>query len=221
MKSRIRRYRGESVTVAYDIPRCIHAAVCVKRLPAVFDPARRPWILPDRADADELAETVAACPTGALQVERADGADGADRSEPELPAPENTLSVQPGGPLYARGELRVAAGAEDPPCESRLAFCRCGASGNRPLCDGAHADAGFTDAGVFGGGPPDSGGSQPGPVRFTPAPNGPLLFRGPLTVTDGEGKRRRLSKGALCRCGASGTTPFCDGSHTRSGFTTG
>ena len=77
MKSRIRRYRGESVTVAYDIPRCIHAAVCVKRLPAVFDPARRPWILPDRADADELAETVAACPTGALQVERADGADGA------------------------------------------------------------------------------------------------------------------------------------------------
>ena len=212
MRSRIRRYEGEAATVRYDIPRCIHAAVCVKRLPAVFDPARRPWILPDRAGADALAETVAACPAGALHLERRDGAA-------ERPPPENTVSVQRNGPLYAQGEIEVAGGAETDLRDFRAAFCRCGDSANRPLCDGAHERAGFHDSGALRGGPPESAGGDPGPVRFTPVPNGPLLFRGPLTVCDPEGNRRRVSRGALCRCGASAAAPFCDGSHKRIGFT--
>ena len=44
--------------------------------------------------------------------------------------------------------------------------------------------------------------------------SGPLGLRGNITVTDDNGKpyeKRRLQ--ALCRCGKSKNTPFCDGSH--------
>ena len=213
MKSRIRRYTGEAIDVTYDIPRCIHVAECVKRLPAVFDPNRRPWILPDQAGADELAEAVVACPTGSLHFERRDGVR-------EKTPTTNTASVQPNGPLYVEGEIEVAEGKETALRDTRVAFCRCGDSANSPLCDLAHVEAGFEDDGALTAGPPESDGDEAGPVRFTPAPNGPLLFRGPLVVTDPEGNRRRLIKGALCRCGYTKTTPFCDGSHKAAGFRT-
>ncbi len=213
MKSSIRRYPGEAASVTYDIPRCIHAAECVRRLPAVFDPERRPWILPDRGDAAQLAEAVAACPTGALHVERADGA-----AEPGPPV--NTASVQPNGPLYVAGAIEVVEGAETVLRDTRVALCRCGDSGNTPLCDLSHAKAAFHNDGVLTGGPQESGGAESGPVRFTPVPNGPLRFEGPLVVTCPDGNRRRVTSGALCRCGCTRTTPFCDGSHRAAGFRT-
>jgi len=46
--------------------------------------------------------------------------------------------------------------------------------------------------------------------------NGPILVRGPMTVTDATGKAYDLEgkeSVALCRCGHSKNKPFCDGSH--------
>ena len=209
MRSRIRRYEGAGRTVTYDIPRCIHVAECVRRLPEVFDPEARPWIRPGRAGADELAETVAACPTGALGLER--------EGEAEPTPGENALRIEANGPLYVKGEIEVTRGGETLLRDTRVALCRCGDSANRPLCDGAHRERGFVDPGESSGGQPDSPGG-PGAVRFTPAPDGPLLFRGPLTITDAKGNRRRARKGALCRCGATATTPLCDGTHQKIGF---
>ena len=51
--------------------------------------------------------------------------------------------------------------------------------------------------------------------------NGPLLVTGPITLTDHRGQKYDLSgqaNVALCRCGASKTRPFCDGSHRYNGF---
>jgi CDGSH-type Zn-finger protein len=51
--------------------------------------------------------------------------------------------------------------------------------------------------------------------------NGPLIVDGPVRLVDSEGNEypglagRKL---ALCRCGASVTKPFCDGTHSRLGF---
>ncbi len=89
----IRHYADERIDVSYDATRCIHAAECVHGLPAVFDTARRPWILPSGADADAIAAVVAKCPTGALHATRLDGgpaedvpSENVDRPDAQRPA---------------------------------------------------------------------------------------------------------------------------------------
>lgn len=63
-------YTGAEVDVSFDPDVCIHAAECVKGLPAVFDTKKRPWITPDGAPAEDVVAQVARCPSGALQIER-------------------------------------------------------------------------------------------------------------------------------------------------------
>ena len=61
-------YHGTAVEVSFDGARCRHAAECLRGLPAVFDVRRRPWILPDGADPEDVVRVVALCPTGALRT---------------------------------------------------------------------------------------------------------------------------------------------------------
>lgn len=58
------------------------------------------------------------------------------------------------------------------------------------------------------------------PARVTPYPDGPYLIRGDFEITDHEGNpiETRRETIALCRCGASRTKPFCDGTHKAIGF---
>lgn len=55
---------------------------------------------------------------------------------------------------------------------------------------------------------------------ITPCPDGPLVLRGDFELRDidGEPLPARVGTVALCRCGYSGTKPFCDGSHKRARF---
>lgn len=48
--------------------------------------------------------------------------------------------------------------------------------------------------------------------------NGPLLVEGDFKLVDGNGNDIPVTKKALCRCGASITKPFCDGTHSKIGF---
>jgi CDGSH-type Zn-finger protein len=50
--------------------------------------------------------------------------------------------------------------------------------------------------------------------------NGPLMVQGEVEVVDAEGKPHSRSGDTLylCRCGASGRKPFCDGSHKTTGL---
>ncbi|HYI82148.1 MAG TPA: CDGSH iron-sulfur domain-containing protein [Acetobacteraceae bacterium] len=56
-------------------------------------------------------------------------------------------------------------------------------------------------------------------VTITVRKNGPYLVSGDVEVRDADGNlfpaRDRV---ALCRCGASSTKPFCDGTHSKQGF---
>jgi CDGSH-type Zn-finger protein len=58
------------------------------------------------------------------------------------------------------------------------------------------------------------------PARITPYRDGPLLVRGPFTITDQDGNDIEVHQGtvALCRCGRSRRKPFCDGTHKAVGF---
>ncbi len=213
MKQKIRTYEGTSIKIVYDVPRCIHAAECVKQLEAVFDPDARPWVNPDGAPAEDVARVVLQCPTGALKFERPDGIG-------EDVPPTNSVRLDPNGPLYVRGDIRIATPTGTTILsDTRLALCRCGASKNKPLCDGAHADAGFEDPGALGSAPVENEPpAQHGKLEITVAPNGPLLVNGTFTVTAADGTESTHVKAAWCRCGASANKPFCDGAHKRIGF---
>lgn len=213
-----RTYEADDITVEYDLRRCIHSEECVRGLPGVFDPGRVPWIDPGRADADAIARVVERCPTGALRYRRKDGAGD------ETPDARNLARVDPAGPIFVRGRIRLELPGGAVLKEARLALCRCGASSDKPFCDGSHAEVGFDDAGaILGGrlvpveeaaGDADVGGS----VTFKCTPDGPMLVKGPLRVEGTDGSVAEGVKGAFCRCGHSDTKPFCDGSHRDVGF---
>lgn len=59
-----------------------------------------------------------------------------------------------------------------------------------------------------------------GQVEITVRTNGPYLVRGPVRLIDADGHEFVSEKDvvALCRCGASTTKPFCDGTHSKVGF---
>jgi CDGSH-type Zn-finger protein len=111
----------------------------VGRLPQVFVPEARPWVVVDAADADAVAAAIESCPTGALHHRRLDGG-----LQEQTPA-ETTVEPRPNGPLFVRGAVRIV----DPEGrlireDTRVALCRCGASENKPFCDGSHRRIGFT-----------------------------------------------------------------------------
>ena len=57
------------------------------------------------------------------------------------------------------------------------------------------------------------------PTTVVPWPNGPLLVRGEIEVSDRHGDVFTAApRAALCRCGASSNQPFCDLSHRDEGF---
>jgi len=130
-------YRGEAIEVTFDLDLCTHIGECLRRAPEVFELRRRPWVLPDRSSADELASVIERCPSGALQYKRLDGAP--DESAPE---PPHVTPIR-NGPLLIRG--RVEVHREDGTLEvlPRASLCRCGQSANKPFCDNTHLRIGF------------------------------------------------------------------------------
>jgi hypothetical protein len=57
--------------------------------------------------------------------------------------------------------------------------------------------------------------ARPATADIVVCPDGPLLVRGDVTLRDTAGNElpRYRRSVALCRCGASGIAPWCDGSH--------
>jgi uncharacterized Fe-S cluster protein YjdI len=126
-----RRYTGEAVDVSFDAVRCRHAAECVRGLAAVFDTDRRPWILPDGADPEDVVRVVARCPTGALRTHPRPSVVS------EQPATPTEVTVLPGGPVLLRGDLHVTAAGGVDERETRAALCSCATTANAPYCDGS------------------------------------------------------------------------------------
>lgn len=59
-------YHTDRITVQWFAKRCIHSVECMRALPQVFDPTRRPWVDVAAAEADQIAKAVALCPTRQL-----------------------------------------------------------------------------------------------------------------------------------------------------------
>ena len=216
MEEKIFTYEGETLTVTYDLKRCIHAARCVHGLPDVFDPNRKPWVEVNNATPDALKSVIEECPTGALKYQE----HGTDTETKTTPC---SISVSPDGPIYMKGTIVINTDSGEPIREeARAAFCRCGASKNKPFCDGAHSKAGFQDAGSLGSHKLQPSEDQQAPLNVKLINNGPLLLDGPFVLhAAGDEEPVEGAKGALCRCGASNNKPFCDGTHRSIEFDTG
>src|SRR5216683_589355 len=135
-------YRGRDIEVSFDLDLCVHVAECLRGRREVFQLNRRPWILPDAAGADEVAEVVRRCPSGALLYHRLDGRPDEDPAGPAKATPIKN------GPLLVTGKIEVRR--EDGTIETlpRATLCRCGHSNHQPFCDNQHLAAGFRAPGV-------------------------------------------------------------------------
>ena len=134
-------YRGRDIEVSFDLDLCVHIGECLRGHHGVFKLERRPWVLPDEADAGAVAGIVERCPSGALQYRRLDG------GAPEQHQGTKVIPIR-NGPLFVTGNVEVRR--EDGTIESlpRATLCRCGFSKHKPFCDNEHLAMDFRAPGV-------------------------------------------------------------------------
>lgn len=132
-------YRGRRIVIHDDRALCAHAGRCTDGLSAVFKYGSEPWIDPDGASVQAVIAAIRTCPSGALSY-------SVDGIEPPAPARPPAITVTKDGPYAVVGAIRL--GGEQPGTRTsteHFTLCRCGASSNKPFCDGTHWSVGFTD----------------------------------------------------------------------------
>lgn len=141
VRNKRKNYVGKKITVHDNRRMCSHSAECIRSLESVFDVTQRPWINADGANIDEIARVVKRCPSGALSysVDGVEFRDQIDR-EPQIMVSKN-------GPYYVTGwiDLEGVSNWAEEASKEHYALCRCGASENKPFCDGNHLRIKFDD----------------------------------------------------------------------------
>jgi len=59
-----------------------------------------------------------------------------------------TITVRENGSLRVKGATLIGADGNVISDKETFSLCRCGHSKDKPFCDGAHREAGFTDLGT-------------------------------------------------------------------------
>jgi len=141
-KEIIKEYTKGELTILWKPKKCIHAATCVKTLPKVYDPKGKPWIKPKHASIEELKAQIDECPSAALSYIMKDKIEKQDNTRSMT-----KINIKANGPILVHGEIVITDqdGVEHKK-EKTTALCRCGASGNKPFCDGEHNRMGWKDS---------------------------------------------------------------------------
>ena len=135
-------YQAKSITIHDNRSICAHAGHCTDGLGSVFKYKSEPWIDPASGAAASIIETVRSCPSGALSY-TIDGVEGEDQQrEPAITVTKDGPYAVVGGALLIEQSWAQGASTE------HYTLCRCGASRNKPFCDGAHWSIGFKDENV-------------------------------------------------------------------------
>lgn len=133
-----RRYEGRALTIHDRRPLCASTGFCTEFAPLAFSKERDPWIDPDAVDERRLRRVVELCPSGALAWSAEQARMG------RHPAATPGLQVLRDGPFCVSGPVQFEH-PRPPGDPMRFTLCRCGASANKPYCDGSHKAAGFRD----------------------------------------------------------------------------
>ncbi len=133
-------YVGKKITIHDNRKLCSHAAECINNLPLVFRLNQRPWIDPDQETTTEkIIETIRKCPSGALSYS-IDEIEYRDYNGKPL------VKVSKDGPYLVSGGIElVGIEFSDDMSKEHYTLCRCGASKNKPFCDGSHFNINFKD----------------------------------------------------------------------------
>ncbi len=121
---------------------CAYARFC--------DPDGSIWRLIESSDNPEVREKVIgmaqACPSGRLVVWDKETKQALEPDiEPSIGVVEDPQE-DVSGPLWVRGGIPIeSADGTAYEVRNRVTVCRCGASSNKPFCDGSHASIGFRD----------------------------------------------------------------------------
>jgi uncharacterized Fe-S cluster protein YjdI len=146
MKEVIKKYTNGEVTVVWQPAKCIHSTNCFRGLPEVFDPAKRPWVNAQGASTERIIAQVKDCPSAALSYYMNGEEDKQTETQAEAVASETLIEALANGPLLVTGNLKVKnRDGSFTAKRQTTAFCRCGASSDKPYCDGSHLRIGFKD----------------------------------------------------------------------------
>jgi CDGSH-type Zn-finger protein/ferredoxin len=136
--SSVSEFVGKKVTVVDDVSLCAHAGECVDGAPETFftEKAGRRVSHPDASPTAQVIATIRRCPSGAL-LYKLHGKLVHDYFT------GTEVRVEKDGPLHVhRAKLN---GEARPATEDHYTLCRCGASLNKPFCDGMHTEIKFRD----------------------------------------------------------------------------
>jgi CDGSH-type Zn-finger protein len=144
------RMEGPTLLLDDAISLCAFARFC--------DPAGKIWGLLGQTD-DPEARALAIreanhCPSGRLVVhDRTTHRAIEEKRAPAIGVVEDP-ALGCSGPLWVQGGIPIeSADGRRHEARNRVTLCRCGASSNKPFCNGSHASVGFDDGMV--GAPPE------------------------------------------------------------------
>lgn len=145
IKDRRKSYIGNRLTIHDNRRICSHAKECVHNLPNVFRENSRPWIDPNGASLEEIVQTIRKCPSGAL-IYSIEGIEYGDQNDGKP-----MVTVSKNGPYLITGGIELIGENNSTPqfgegaSKEHYTLCRCGASANKPFCDGTHNVINFKD----------------------------------------------------------------------------
>jgi uncharacterized Fe-S cluster protein YjdI len=137
MSIQTHQYTNGEITVVWKPEQCIHSTLCWKNLADVFNPRIKPWVNMKGANTELIKDQVSKCPSGALSILEEVAPTVTENSVPEI-------ELTPNGPIMVKSScvIKHSDGREEIR-EGKTFLCRCGASNNKPFCDGAHKKINF------------------------------------------------------------------------------
>ena len=133
-----KKYTDGDLTVIWKPQKCIHSEKCYKGLPGVFKPSEKPWIDPSAENHDRIRVQIQKCPSGALSYK------GMPSNSNPADGKSTKVELRPDGPIMIDAPVTIEKDGKSQVIDKgRVALCRCGASENKPFCDGTHRNVGF------------------------------------------------------------------------------
>ncbi len=131
-----KEYPGDEVTIIWQAHKCIHSERCWRNLPEVFRYKQKPWVDPNGADGETIRKQIEQCPSGALTYVGQD-------LEASMQDGDLNAQLMPNGPIVVKGTIKFMHPDGSTTLETNPVLCRCGASANKPFCDGSHKKVDF------------------------------------------------------------------------------